>query len=612
MYSPNTASSDSPDDSDSDYDTDSDSEGETHTPSAPDNTRPKRPATNTPLTTTKERRKARLLNSLRIDMHDTPGRRSSAEGEAAHAYIASSADEPANYNTAINSPHATEWIASMRDELASLHRQHVWDIVTREPDMRTVDPKWALRIKHDENNKPVRFKSRLVARGFTQLAGVDYNATSAPVVSKEAVRTALALAAHHNWVIQQFDVNTAYLYATLEETIFMEPPPGLLELWGDNLSSRDIELLRNNQAVLCLNKALYGLRQSGRRWYETIRDYLRNTCGLQPTAVEPCVFVGNNIILLLYVDDGFIITPTLPEADSLLSTLEREYDIKRLGTPRHFLGWTIVQGEHGGITIHQRGYIERLYQQFGNQAKPKSTPIVFGATLPDDGPRGDPTTYREIIGSLLFASIGTRPDITTAVSMLSRHMESPTRAHITAARHVVSYLNSTANMGLHYKTGGDLNIQVYCDASFAPDEHNRKSRTGWVILVNGTPVSWKSALQPVIAHSTAESEYIAMSDAAREATYIQSLLHAMGVNTQQAIIIHEDNQVAKLMAEEVATKRSKHVDIRYHHIRELVEQGTIIIKECRTQDMVADMLTKALPKDRFCMLRDRIVAKGEC
>ena len=338
---------------------------------------------------------------------------------------------------------------------------------------------------------------------------------------------------------------------------------------------------------------------------------MRDDCGLQPSAVEPCLFIGENIILLLYVDDGMVFAPTDTEAEAFLALVGQRFDIKRLGAPRHFLGWTVSRDKDGNFHLHQRGYIESMYNMYGSNIRDKATPMVYGATLPDEGTPGDTAIYREIIGSLLFASIGTRPDITTAVSMLSRHMATPTKAHVTAARNVIAYLAATPELGLRYKAQGEPNIEVYCDASFASEEYKRKSRTGWVILVNGTPVAWKSSLQPVIAHSTAESEYIAMSDAAREAIYIRRLLEAMHSNID-TIKVYEDNQVAKRMAEEIATKRSKHIDVRYHHIRELVEAGDIIIEECRTDNMLADMLTKPLPKEKFRMLRDRMMAKGEC
>lgn len=609
--------------SDTDFESDEDDntgdelEGESKEdePRTPEANR-KRHASNTPVSNHEERKqkaKQRAANKLRINMtgwaaEDLPPAWAGSNDTTALLAIS---DEPTSYREAMDGAYADDWAASMRDELQSLMKQEVWQVIERQPGMRTITGKWAYKIKMDERNNPVRFKSRLVARGFTQLPGVDFDTTSSPVISKEAVRTALAVLAQRGWDMQQFDVNTAYLNATLDKDIYMEPPAGYIELWGDQVNKQQLESLRKGNSVLHLKKALYGLRQSGRRWYETFRDYLREECNLKASETEPCLFVGDDIILLIYVDDGLIGAANEKKANDLMKKLERRFDIKRLGFPRHFLGWTLAKNKNGDLFVNQQGYIERMTKQHGPLGY-KSTPMAYGADLPTDGPEGDSALYREIIGSLLFTSISTRPDITTAVSILSRHMESPTKAHITAARSVIAYLSSVADMGLRFKAEGEPVITVYSDASFAPDEHNRRSRSGWVVLVNDTPVAWRSGLQQLIAHSTAESEYIALSDAAREAIYIQRLLHDMGCDTTPPITMYEDNQVAKRMVEEVATKRSKHIDIRYHHLRELVANGQVKIIDCRTQDMVADILTKPLPKDTFLRMRARLVAKGEC
>lgn len=180
-----------------------------------------------------------------------------AQGETTQAMIA--VNEPANFHAAITGEDAEAWVASMRDEVQSLYDQHVWDLVQRQPGQHCVDNKWVYKVKCDENNIPVRYKSRLTARGFTQIEGIAYNAISAPVVSKEAVRIVLALAAQQGWHLQQFDVKTAYLYAPLKEEIYMDVPEGLLEIWGDRLAPEEHELLASGTAVLRLNKALYGL-----------------------------------------------------------------------------------------------------------------------------------------------------------------------------------------------------------------------------------------------------------------------------------------------------------------------------------------------------------------
>lgn len=202
-----------------------------------------------------------------------------------------------------------------------------------------------------------------------------------------------------------------------------------------------------------------------------------------------------------------------------------------------------------------------MAELFGVQDMKKSVPMTYGADLPAEGPAGDAKLFRSIIGSLLYAATSTRPDI----------------AHVRAAKNIVAYLSSTPYLGLRYVKSDDLVLEVYADASFSPNEHGRKSRTGYVILINGAPVSWKSTLQRQIAHSTAEAEYISLSDAARELKFVRTLILELGHVVEGAVNIYEDNQTALIMATEVTTKRSKHVDIRFHHIRDVVANKELAI-----------------------------------
>ena len=569
----------------------------------------------------KKRRKAGLRKQLAIDMKDAPqetrgrhtrtAKRLEEGADTVSALLAADSSEPITLKEARKRPDAEQWLAAARDEIQSLIDQRVWETVPRPKDRRITDSKWVFKLKRDENNRPIRYKCRVTARGFTQVPGVDYNETSAPVCSKEGVRTVFALAAQRKWLVEQFDIKTAYLYATLEETIYMEPPSGFLELWGDKLQPSEHQTLQEG-GVLRLKKALYGLKQSGRRWFETIRDYLRQELGLTPTESEPCIFVSDGIILVLYVDDILIFAPTQQIIDSFFSKIVQRFDLKRMGTPKFFLGWAVQRGPNGSIHIDQHGYVSTLGETYAADIRPKATPMTKDTHLDPEGPAGDSKLYREIVGSLLFASIGTRPDISAATAILTQFMEKPTKAHVAAARNIASYARTTADLGLRYKSEKQLRLEVYCDASFAPPGGGRKSRTGYMVMINGTPVAWKSRRQDITAMSTAESEYIAMSEAARDAMYIKSLLQELGHDYPEPILVHEDNNTTKTMAEEIATKRSKHVDVRYHRVRGYVQSGNLKIIECRTEHQLADLLTKCLPKPRYVMLRDRFMAKGEC
>ena len=281
-------------------------------------------------------------------------------------------------------------------------------------------------------------------------------------------------------------MNAAYLYATLDKTMFMQPPAGFLDLWGDRLTARERELVRNG-GVLRLNKSLYGLKQSGRLWYETLRAHIESKHGAKATATEPCVFVGPGFILLIYVDDGVIMSASKATIDAFFKTFSAAFDIKRLGFPRYLTGWAVSRADNGTLSITQKGYCLRLGETFASEgARAKAIPLSPGVALDTDGPPGDRQLYMECIGSLLFAAVGTRPDVSAAVSMLSRYMQAPTKAHVALARNVCTYLAATSELCLRYTpNSAGLNIEVYADASFTPDEHARKSRTGWVIMVNG-------------------------------------------------------------------------------------------------------------------------------
>lgn len=217
----------------------------------------------------------------------------------------------------------------------------------------------------------------------------------------------------------------------------------------------------------------------------------------------------------------------------------------------------------------------------------------------------------EIVGSLLYASVNTRPDIACATSILSRAMQAPTKAHVRAARTIAAYLGNTADLGIMYPAVPGINLTAYCDASHAPAEYKRRSRSGIVIFANGAPVIWSSTLQPITASSTAEAKYIAFSDGARMLQHAINLYRELGVTIDTPVPVYEDNQTTKRIAEEVTTKRSKYIDIRYHQVRDVVERKIIDIVYCPTAEMIADIFTKALPRDPFATHRSRLMVKGE-
>lgn len=465
--------------------------------------------------------------------------------------------------------------------------------------------KWVLTIKRDENGKIVRHKARLCAKGYSQQYGRDYVETSSPVVTKETVRTCLAIAASEKLDILQFDVKTAFLHGTLDDYVCTEVPAEFVELVGELLSDEERNMIKHG-AICELRKSIYGLKQAGLCWYIRFRDFLVDVVGLRPSKTDPCLFIGKGYFLILYVDDGLIFSISRRMGEKVLSQIKKEFDVKSMGSPRFFLGWKIDISKQG-IFVSQPAYIAKLAEKFG-PLRQVSTPMSTTFDVDQPGTALQDSDYRSIIGSLMFAAVGTRPDIAFATSALSRYLDHPTKAREAAARNLCGYLESTKNWGIFYASGKSLGLCAYSDASYG-GEKDKRSRTGYLVYLSGGPVYWGARRQSLVTLSTSESEYVSLAETCRDINTALNLLKELGraPAPNDAVVCFEDNQTAKKMAEELTTKRSKHIDVKYHYARELCQKGTISITDCRSKLMVADALTKALPRVAFQGHRARML-----
>lgn len=262
-----------------------------------------------------------------------------------------------------------------------------------------------------------------------------------------------------------------------------------------------------------------------------------------------------------------------------------------------------------GIFISQPAYIEKLAQKYG-PLKKVSTPMSTSFDVNQPGTLVQDSDYRGIIGSLMFAAVGTRPDIAFATSSLSRYLDQPTKAREAAARNLCGYLEATKHWGIFYEAGKDLKLCGYADASYGR-EKDKRSRTGYLIFITNAPVYWGARRQTLVTLSTSEAEYVSLAESCRDVKTVLNLLSELGRATDRYVVCYEDNQTAKKMAEELTTKRSKHIDIKYHYVRELCAKKTIELEDCRSELMVADALTKALPKVAFVKHRSHMM-KHRC
>ncbi|KAM0065667.1 putative RNA-directed DNA polymerase [Helianthus debilis subsp. tardiflorus] len=488
-----------------------------------------------------------------------------------------------------------EWMRAMKEEIDALRQNQTWELVSRVKDMDTVSCKWVYKIKRKVDGSVDRYKARLVARGFSQQYGLDYEETFSPVAKLTSVRVLLAIAASKGWRLWQMDVSNAFLYGDLDHVIYMDQPRGF-------------ESAKYPNHVCKLKKALYGLKQSPRAWFGKIGEFLEIN-GFKSATSDASLFirVENNklAVVLVYVDDLIITGDLEDEIEQLKKNLCIRFNMKDLGILKHFLGLELCYRSDGMI-LHQQKYSIELLSKFGlNSCKPAITPMDCNLQLSAEEGKDleDATMYRKIVGSLIYLTI-TRPDISYAVGVLSRFMQRPKKPHLDAARRVLRYVKHTPSYGVLFKRESKVKLSGFCDADYAKDPSTRRSTTGFVFMIGSGAVSWCSKRQPTVSLSTTEAEYRAAAMAAQECTWLIRLLNELGQEVDYKVDLYGDNISSIRLAENPTFHaRTKHVEVHYHFIREKVLLGEINFEYVNTHDQTADMFTKALTKEKmikFC------------
>ena len=372
------------------------------------------------------------------------------------------------------------------------------------------------RVKNKSDGTIERFKARLVAQGFTQQPGTDFNETFAPVVRLNNLRSLLAYAIQNKLLIHQMDIVTAFLHGHLQEEVYMEQPPGYVKEGQETL-------------VCLLQRSLYGLKQSPRCWNDTFCEYMKEL-GFTPLKSDCCIVKKEDplVFIALYVDDIIPIAENMEVMNSVKSDIARRFPVKDMGPLHYVLGISCVQDdENGKIGLCQEMYIDKLVNKFGlTDAVPVSTPSDTNVTLMKyDGisKSVDKSYYQSLVGSLLYVALSTRPDIQYAVSTIAKYNANPDQSHLTAAKRILRYLKGTKHLMLWYGQCDDKLIG-YSDSDYAHDVDDRHSTSGYVFILGDGAVSWYSGKQKGISTSTAQAEYIALSHTTKEAVFLRQLL----------------------------------------------------------------------------------------
>ena len=493
----------------------------------------------------------------------------------------------------LRSPEVALWLLAEKEELDRIDSMQTWERVNKAK-KKALTCRWVYKLKPPTTLQPEPiFKVRLVVHGYKQQAEIDYTSIYlfAQVATLKAFRIIMWISVFFGLTCTQLDIKTAFLYGTLDKEIYMEPPPGYEHI-----------------GPVLLKKTLYGLRQSPKIWYSTLIHEF-HSLGFRETISDSCVFYHptKRFYILIWVDDIILCTKNEQHRTEVVTHLKSKFDLKDMGLLRHFVGLQVDYNDDD-ITIHQHDYAEKLCDTFDDNNSVNSTPydptVKFSQTqqptTDDEKQKMSNYPYRQILGSLLYLLI-TRPELYFIVIELSRFVSNPAYAHWLAAIHILRYVKLTPAVGLVLKKLQELKLTVYCDSDWASNVDDRKSTCGYIIYLGSFPIVWRSRRQKgKPATSSCEAEYRAIHEVLNEIVWIIAFMGELGLRVPTPVRVFCDNKSANDLAyNPVHHDRTKHIDVRYHRIREYILDGTIIVHHVPTQDNPADIFTKSVTGNIF-------------
>lgn len=441
-----------------------------------------------------------------------------------------------------------------------------------------------------------------MAKGYAQEHGIDYDEVYAPVTRLETVRLLLALPAKNCWQVHHLDVKTAFLNGEINEDVFVAQPVGFEKHGQEHL-------------VYKLRKALYGLRQAPRAWYAKLNQCLKGL-GFKRCPYENAVYTKGEgkdcLVIAVYVDDILVTGASVENVEDFKRQMGKKFDMTNLGKLSYYLGIEVEQGE-AYIELKQSGYAKKVLEKAGlsdcNACKYPMDPKEQ-ISKDEGGKAVDSTMFKSMVGGLRYL-VNTRPDIAYSVGIVSRFMERPTVLHLNAVKRILRYVKGTIHYGLVYTSNSGNNlITGFSDSDMGGLIDDRKSTGGMAYYLNESLISWVSQKQRCVALSSCEAEFMAATAAACQGIWLHNVLSQITATKIGPVVLYIDNKSAIDLAKNpVFHGRSKHIDIRFHFIRECVERGEVIVKHIRTDMQRADCLTKALATVKFEQMRSLLGVK---
>ncbi|KAG8473064.1 hypothetical protein CXB51_035003 [Gossypium anomalum] len=473
--------------------------------------------------------------------------------------------EPSNYSKAVSCKDSEKWMFAMQEEMESLYKNRTWDLVKLSKGKKAVRCKWVFKKKEGTLGvEEPRYKARLVAKGYSQIPGVDFTDVFSPVVKHSSIRALLGIVAMHDLELEQLD--------------------------------------------------------SPRQWYKRFDSFITSH-DFKRSSLDSCVYFKKNsdgsfVYLLLYVDDMLIAAKDKGEIRKVKAQLSEEFEMKDLGPAKKILGIEILRDRKvSKLYLSQKGCIEKVLSRFNMQsAKPVSTPLAAHFRLSSTlSPQSDNeieymshVPYSNAVGSLMYSMVCSCPYLSYLVSAVSRYMANLGKEHWKAVQWILRYLRGTTDVCLQFGRTKD-GVIGYVDADFARDLDRRRSLTGYVFTIGGCAINWKATLQTTTALSTTEVEYMAIAEACKEAIWLKRLFSELNEDLQISTVFCDSQSVIFLTKDQMFHERTKHIDVWYYFVRDIIARGDIVVSKISTHENPADMITKSLPITKFEHCLDLVV-----